>query len=70
MKNLIVFLSAILLANTTIAQTIEVCNTCAVSTLKEAISQAKDLDTIIVKKGTYKEHKILVDKPLTIIGTT
>ncbi|GAA4939315.1 nitrous oxide reductase family maturation protein NosD [Algibacter agarivorans] len=68
MKNLIVFLSAILLANTTIAQTIEVCNTCAVSTLKEAISQAKDFDTIIVKKGTYKEHKILVDKPLTIIG--
>ncbi len=68
MKNLIVFLSAILLVNTTIAQTIEVCNTCAISTLKDAISQAKDFDTIIVKKGTYKEHKILVDKPLTIIG--
>ncbi|MEW4923898.1 nitrous oxide reductase family maturation protein NosD [Algibacter sp. 2305UL17-15] len=68
MKNLIIFLSVILMANTTIAQTIEVCNTCTISTLKAAIYQAKDFDTIIVKKGIYKEHKILVDKPLTIIG--
>ncbi|MFK7783301.1 nitrous oxide reductase family maturation protein NosD [Psychroserpens sp.] len=50
------------------AQTIEVCSTCSISTLKEAISIAKDFDTIVVKKGVYKEHDILVDKPLTIIG--
>ncbi len=49
-------------------QAIEVCNGCKVSTLKGAIAQAKDFDTIIVKKGTYKEHDILVNKPLTIIG--
>ncbi|MEH6535761.1 MAG: nitrous oxide reductase family maturation protein NosD [Psychroserpens sp.] len=47
---------------------IDVCNTCPISTLKDAISQAKDFDTIIVKKGNYKEHNIVVDKPLTIIG--
>ncbi len=54
--------------SSTIAQTIEVCKTCPISTLKEGIAQAKDFDTIIVKKGTYKEHDVIVDKPLTIIG--
>jgi len=50
------------------AQTIEVCITCDTSSLKEAISEAKDHDTILVKKGTYQEYGILIDKPLTIIG--
>ncbi|WP_299109088.1 nitrous oxide reductase family maturation protein NosD [uncultured Winogradskyella sp.] len=68
MKNLIVFIIAIFIANTSIAQTIEVCKTCPVSTLTDAITQAKDSDTIIIKKGTYKEHSIYIDKPLTIIG--
>ena len=57
-----------LLSYSSAAQTIEVCNNCAISTLNEAISSAKNFDTIIVKKGTYKEHNIIVDKPLTIIG--
>ncbi|AUP81588.1 nitrous oxide reductase family maturation protein NosD [Flavivirga eckloniae] len=56
------------MAYPTYAQNIEVCNTCPVSSLKEAISLAKDFDTILIKKGTYKEHNILVNKPLTIIG--
>lgn len=49
-------------------QTIQVCKSCPISSLKTAISVAKDFDSIIVKKGTYKEHAILVNKPLTIIG--
>lgn len=49
-------------------QTITVCNTCEITTLNEAISSAKSFDTIWVKKGTYKEHDIVVNKPLTIIG--
>ena len=56
------------MASSIIAQTIEVCKTCPISSIKDAIIQAKDFDTIIVKKGTYKEHDILVNKPLTIIG--
>lgn len=68
MKNLIVFFSTILMASSTMAKTIEVCNSCNISSLKTAISQAKDFDTIIVKKGTYKEYEISVNKPLTIIG--
>lgn len=50
------------------SQVIEVCSDCTVSSIKEAIAVAKDFDTIIVKKGTYKEYNILIDKPLTIIG--
>ena len=50
------------------AQTIEVCNNCAITSIKDAIVIAKDFDTIIVKKGTYKEYDIVIDKPLTLIG--
>ncbi len=50
------------------AQTIEVCRTCPVTTLKDGISAAKPYDTVVVKKGTYKEYNVLVDKPLTLIG--
>ncbi len=56
------------MANIMYAQNIEVCSSCSVSTLSEAIAQAKDFDTILVKKGTYKEHDITISKPLTIIG--
>ena len=62
------FLATMLMVNSVYAQTIEVCNTCDVSSLKGAIASANSFDTIVVKKGTYKEHNILVDKPLTIIG--
>lgn len=61
----IIFLCVSLLSQ---AKTIEVCKTCPISTIKKAIEIAIDYDTIKIKKGTYKEHNILVDKPLTIIG--
>ena len=50
------------------AKTITVCETCPVSTLKNAINIAQENDTILIKKGTYKEYNIVVDKPLTIKG--
>jgi nitrous oxidase accessory protein len=68
MKFKLVFLVAIVMVKAFYAQTIDVCNTCHISSLKGAIATAKSFDTIIIKKGTYKEHNILVDKPLTIIG--
>jgi len=68
MRKIATFLLVIFMAYPSYAQKIEVCNSCAVTSLKKAIAIAKDYDTIIVKKGTYKEHKIVVDKPLTIIG--
>lgn len=50
------------------AQIIEVCVDCEISSLQKAIDKATAGDTILVKKGTYKEYNILVDKPLTIKG--
>ncbi len=62
---LIAFMAII---NSMHAKTITVCNSCEVTSIKKAIALASDYDTIKVKKGTYKEYNILVDKPLTIIG--
>ncbi|NCT17139.1 MAG: nitrous oxide reductase family maturation protein NosD [Flavobacteriaceae bacterium CG02_land_8_20_14_3_00_34_13] len=51
------------------ASTITVCKECKVSTIKEAIEQAIDGDTILIKKGIYKEHgTTIIDKSITIIG--
>ena len=47
---------------------LEVCSNCEVKTLKRAISIAKPHDTVLLLKGEYNEHDILIDKPLTIIG--
>ncbi len=68
MKRIFVFLFAITLVGSVHAFQIEVCTSCPISNLQSAIDQAKDFDTIVVKKGTYKEHNVLVNKPLTIIG--
>ena len=51
-----------------LAQPIIVCKDCKTTSLKQAIVLAKNYDTIIVKKGTYKEYNIEINKPLTIIG--
>lgn len=50
------------------AQKTEICNTCKVSTITQAVEMAKPFDTIQVKAGTYKEHNISITKPLSIIG--
>ncbi|MEX0315353.1 MAG: nitrous oxide reductase family maturation protein NosD [Allomuricauda sp.] len=50
------------------ARTIEVCTDCDASTIKKGIALASDFDTLLIKKGTYNEFNIRVDKPLTIVG--
>lgn len=47
---------------------IEVCPTCLVKTIKEGIVVAAKNDTLLVKKGTYREYNIIIDKPLTLLG--
>lgn len=68
MKTIVAFSMVILIAFTSYAQNIEVCAKCSLTSIKEAISVAKDYDTIIIKKGTYKEYNININKPLTIVG--
>ncbi|MBT8209941.1 MAG: nitrous oxide reductase family maturation protein NosD [Eudoraea sp.] len=47
---------------------IEVCDGCEVKTIKQGITQAEDQDTLLIKKGVYKEFNILIDKPISLIG--
>ena len=50
------------------SQTIEVCSSCGVKTLTEAIAKSEPHGEIKVQKGVYKESDITIDKPLEIIG--
>ncbi|MBW3519453.1 nitrous oxide reductase family maturation protein NosD [Flavobacterium sp. NKUCC04_CG] len=55
---------------TIFSKTIEVGPNCKHTNLQEAIKTAKAYDTIIVKKGTYREVEIRIDKALTITAET
>ncbi len=50
------------------AKTIIICPTCKVKSIKEGIAIAADYDTLLIKKGTYKEYNIQITKPLTLLG--
>jgi nitrous oxidase accessory protein len=49
-------------------KTIEVCDSCEVKSIIKGVALAADYDTLLIKKGTYKEFNILIDKPLTLLG--
>jgi nitrous oxidase accessory protein len=69
MKKIIILLIAFVYSAATLyADTIIVCKACKINSIKEAITIAKDYDSILIKKGIYKEFDIIIDKPLTIIG--
>ena len=53
---------------TVYANSIEVCSTCKITNVKEAIRIAQRHDTIYVQSGTYLENAIVIDKPITLIG--
>lgn len=50
------------------AKTIEVCKTCAVSSIAEGIALASKNDVVLVKEGVYAEHDIDISKPITLRG--
>ena len=51
------------------SQQIDVCDTCTVKSIREAVVQAKDHDVIFIRDGIYIENEILIDKPITITGS-
>lgn len=53
---------------TSTAKQIEVCNSCNIKTITEAIRISVAGDTILVKKGVYKEQNIIIDKSISLIG--
>jgi len=50
------------------ANTLEVCATCSIKSIKKAVALAKDKDTILVHKGTYNETAIFINKSIHLIG--
>lgn len=48
--------------------TITICADCEVSSISEGVKIAAEYDTLLIKKGTYKEFNILIDKPLILLG--
>ena len=50
------------------AKQIEVCKSCAISTIKKALEIAEDGDEIFIKKGIYQENDVEVNKSVTIFG--
>lgn len=50
------------------ANTINVCSSCKVRTIKTAIKIAGQGDTITVQKGIYKENNLIITKSIHLIG--
>lgn len=50
------------------SKTLEVCSSCEFKSIKTAVLSANDNDTVLIKKGTYKETSIEVNKAISIIG--
>jgi len=50
------------------AQTITICSSCEVKSIKKGIEIATEGDTLLIQKGTYKESEIYIDKTLTLLG--
>lgn len=67
-KQIAIVLGVLLLPFVALSKTITICKTCNISEVKKGIAVANANDTLIIKKGIYKEYNILIDKPLTIIG--
>lgn len=47
---------------------ITICPSCDVKSIKEGVAVASAFDTLFIKKGTYKEYDIVIDKPMTLLG--
>lgn len=64
----ILLLVLIFYTQTAPCKQIQVCPSCNLSDLEQAIEHARVNDTIIVEPGSYAAHNLAIDKPLTLIG--
>ncbi len=68
MKKILFIISLLFLIHNLQAKTITVSENGKIRTIAGAIKIANNNDTILIKKGTYYETDIIVDKSITIIG--
>lgn len=68
LKSILMLLIFGIFTHSVFSKTITVCESCTYKIISEAVLQAEDYDTILIKKGTYKEFNITIDKPLTLLG--
>jgi nitrous oxidase accessory protein len=59
----LLFFSSLVFGNTIVVGKDQV-----ITSVKKAVEIAKAGDSILLQKGTYKEHNIIIDKPLQLIG--
>ncbi len=50
------------------AKQIDVCTSCDISTIKQAVAEADTGDVIILQSGVYTEAGIILNKPISLIG--
>lgn len=67
-KHILLFILIACFANAW-SQVIEVCAECEHTSVQEGIDQARSFDTVLVKEGVYREFNIIIDKPLTLMGS-
>ncbi len=65
---LLLLIGTLLMGNALWGSIFEVCPGCPIKSIKEGVAAASAYDTVLIKKGTYKEFNIRLDKPLTILG--
>ena len=66
--SLLLIISFLLFSTLGISKEIEVCPSCEVKTIKEAIKIAEKGDVLRIRKGIYKESEINIDKRISMIG--
>ncbi len=67
-KQKIIFLIFLIFVSSVYGKTLFVCKTCQINSIKKALEIAEDKDTIVVKKGIYKEGEIVIKKQIKLIG--
>lgn len=66
--NILVIIFTFIFSHSIFAKDIIVCKNCEIKSIKQALKISGSGDTLIIKKGVYKEKNIIINKPLRIIG--
>jgi nitrous oxidase accessory protein len=64
------FLIFVTIISNASADVIEVCSSCVFKKLSAAVSAARPGTTVLVKPGIYFESDVIVDRPLSIVGSS